>query len=262
MIPERAMTTKSIVPQNSALSRSFSLLEAVLQAGRPVSATDLGSMLELPKPTAHRLALQLESENLLQRDAMTKLFLPGPRLRSLATAVLGNSLVRAPVQGIMQRLSVELGETCNLVVLDGCEVVYRERVESGWPLGVRFDIGTRLPLYCTASGKLLLSCLSRRRRRALVELLSYERHTDNTVTGRVELEKELDRTGERGVGTDDEEMIAGMVAVAVPVRSSEGTVVAALTVHAPAARRPLSLLLQQVPTMTRYAEALSQVMAE
>ena len=255
------MTAKRTTSNNSALSRAMSLLEATLAAERPVSAAELGNLLGFPKPTAHRVALQLEREGWLRRDIATKLFVPGARLCAMATAVLTNSSVHAPARAILRALSEELEETCNLVTFEADEVVYFDRVESSWPVGVRFARGSRLPTHCTASGKLYLSRLAPRQRAALLGAGPLKRHTEKTIVDPEVLEAQLKAIRKSGIGTDDEELISGMVAVAVPVRDARGRMFAALAVHTTTLRRTLPQLLESTPALLRGADALSKALA-
>ncbi len=108
-----------------------------------------------------------------------------------------------------------------------------------------------------SSGKLLLSLLPREQRSALVRQLPLERFTPNTVTNVELLEAELDRSAHKQLGVDNEEFVAGISCVAVPVRDERGQVVAALAVHAPTARSPLSRSLEFVPRLQETARELA-----
>jgi DNA-binding IclR family transcriptional regulator len=250
---------KHISETNSTLLRAFKLLEAVVAANRPVSGADLIETLELPKPTVHRLAQQLEREDLLQREPDGKRYTPGIRLSSLAWDVIANSIVALPRKTILRALSEELGETCNITVLDGNQSVYFDRVETNWPVRIQLPIGTRLPLHCTASGKLYLAMMPPEQRRNMLQAVPLHPYTDRTVTNVANLEGMLPDIWASGLGTDDEEFIAGMVAIAVPVTNAAGHICATVAVHAPTMRKPLSALREHAPALRRAAVALSEV---
>ena len=139
----------------------------------------------------------------------------------------------------------------------GSEMVYLDRVEAEWPLRTQLPIGTRVPLHCTASGKLYLSSLSATQKRRLVGVLPLERHTAKTITGTEDLLAELGHIRDSGIGTDDEEFIDGMTAVAVPLLDNKGRVVGTLAYHAPSVRLNIEAALGHVPVMRLAAEALS-----
>ncbi len=136
-------------------------------------------------------------------------------------------------------------------------MVYLDRVEAEWPLRTQLPIGTRVPLHCTASGKLYLSSFPATQQRRLVGALPLERHTPKTITDTEDLLAELERIRDSGIGTDDEEFIAGMTAVAVPLLGKKGRVVGTLACHAPSVRMSIEVALGYVPVLRQAAEALS-----
>ena len=150
----------------------------------------------------------------------------------------------------------DLGETVNLTMLDGSAVVYLARVETEWPLRMPLQPGSHVPLHCTASGKLLLALLPAARRRRIVDELALPRFTDHTITDRRALDAELASIRRDDLSTDNEEYLAGLVCVAVPVAASDGRNVACVAVHAPVARMPLDRALTHVPALRDAAAAL------
>jgi DNA-binding IclR family transcriptional regulator len=74
----------------------------------------------------------------------------------------------------LRQLSEEVGETCNITIPDGSQMRYLDRVETHWPLRLEFMIGTKVPLHCTASGKLFLSQLPGEQMSSLIENLNFE----------------------------------------------------------------------------------------
>jgi DNA-binding IclR family transcriptional regulator len=241
----------------SALVRGFAVLERVVQADRPIACADLAVELGLPKPTVHRIAQQLEEQGLLQREPQGKRFTAAPRLRGFALAVLSNSVLGAPRHAILQALSEELQETCNCTVVDGQELVYFDRVETNWPYRINLPVGSRLPLHCTASGKLFLANMKPAQRRRMLASVPLKRHTDRTITDPERLEAELQQIRESGVGVDNEEYMRGLISLAVPVIDRAGRLCFALAVHSPTARKTLGELRQYLPSLRQAAAALS-----
>ena len=134
------------------------------------------------------------------------------RLCELAVGVLTNSVRYGARHRILQRLVDALRETCNLTALCGSEIVYLDRVETDWPLRMHLSPGSRVPAHCTATGKLLLSLLPERQMNDLIRAASLRRYTERTITDPDQLIAALARIREDGVGVDDEEFAAGMVA--------------------------------------------------
>lgn len=125
--------------------------------------SDLVAATGLAKPTVHCIAHLLEDAGLLVREPDGKRYAPGPRLSALALQVLVGSHWNAPRHAIPQSLVQRLGETCNLTMLDGAQVVYMDRVQAQWPLRLSFQPGSRVPARASASGKLLLGLAARAR---------------------------------------------------------------------------------------------------
>lgn len=243
----------------SATLRAIAILETIAGADGPLGLVDLMAATGLPKPTVHRITTLLTDAALVVREAEGKRFAPGPRLASLALASLTHTAWRTPRHAILKALVAEIGETCNLTLLDGTEVVYLDRVEAAWPLRLHFQTGSRVPAHCSASGKLLLSLLPSRERRRILDVLPFSYHTANTITNRDDLEMALKRIRRERLSTDNEEYLDGTVCVAVPVESAKRRVPAALAVHAPTTRLTLEQAMQCVPALRRAAARLAEV---
>jgi DNA-binding IclR family transcriptional regulator len=214
----------------------------------------------LPKATAHRLCSQLLEAGYIARDLDLRSFTVGPALRRLAFDTLNHGTVRALRHEVLSALVDEVGETCNFTTLDGVSVLYLDRVEAAWPLRLSLEVGSRVPLHCTASGKLLLAHLPRARRDALAAQLPLAPRTRNSLTDLDALLAECDAVLRQGYATDDEEFIAGLVAVAVPVADAAGQVRATIAVHAPTARLALRDAVARLPALRAAASRMSALL--
>ena len=248
--------------KGSSILRSLTIIELVAESERPLSLSDLNEDLDLPRATLHRMCRMLEEEGFLQRALDGKRVVPGQRLRRISLMTIGGSALQAERHAILQSVSTKIGETCNVTIPNGNEMLYIDRVETHWPLRLQFPIGTRVPLHCTASGKLYLSSLPSARRKRLVSELPLERLTGNTLADPDDLELALKRTRADGFGTDDEEFVDGMVAVAVPVLDGQGRLAATLATHAPAQRMPLETAVGYLPALRDAAEKLAKLLQE
>lgn len=242
--------------------KAVAILETMATAKRPLSVSEIGVLLGLPKPTAHRIARMLENEGLLQREPGSRRLVPGARLVRLGVELVAASMQRAPRHAILEALSQQVGETCNFGVMAGSHVLYIDRVEAVWPFGLRFEPGSRVPLHCTSMGKLFLSLIPPRKRAVLLESLELQPYTDNTITDIARLEDELEKIKRAGVSVDDQEFLAGVICIAVPVRGPSGQTVGAIAVSAPFARMPVEKAIQHVPLMQTAAARLSNTIEE
>lgn len=245
--------------------RALAVIERLAMAGQPYTLSQLATRLSIPKATLMRLIEALEVCGYVShvpdsRGSERGLSL-GPRAARLALVTLANNNFTRAARSLLRALVDRVGETVNLTALDGDEVLYIERVETNEPLRMQMHPGMRVPLHCTASGKLFLSQMAVAERRAVISRLSLKRMTPRTITDASLLEAELDRLAARGIGIDNEEFVRGMVAVGVPVRAPEdGHVRAVLAVHGPTARVTLEQLMGLVPTLRETAMALAPLL--
>jgi DNA-binding IclR family transcriptional regulator len=140
------------------------------------------------------------------------------------------------------------------------EVVYLDRVEAEWALRLHLPVGSTIPAHCSASGKLLIASLPAEQRAALLASMPLARFTEHTLTDRNLMEKELDRISAAGYALDNEEYVAGVACVAVPVRVN-GETVAAVAVHAATARLPLRMAIELVPRLGDAAQRIAATFA-
>jgi Transcriptional regulator len=238
---------------NAAAVRAFRVLETLAEASGPLSMTDLVHALELPKQTVHRILVQLMDAWLVTRSA-DRLYECSPRVRMLAVNVLMHAGPAAARHVLLEQLVAKIGETCNLTMLAGNDVVYVDRVETEWPLRMHLQPGSHVPLHCSASGKLLLSFLPKDRRERVIETLPLRAYSERTITDRGELRKELTVTRRRQLAINNQEHLQGLIAIAVPVMLDRNRACAAIAVQAPVGRVVLDDLLAFLPDLRLAAE--------
>lgn len=227
----------------SALEKALLVLEALAGQGRSLSASEIGALTGMPKQTAHRVVRQLDELGLVMREAVGDRYVFGGRMRQLGRASLTAPRATLATRHILESLVADIGETCNIGVLDGGKVLYVDRVECHWPLRVQLRPGSRVPSHCTAIGKLLLAYLPAAQRSHLLPTLPLASYTPNTLTSVAALSAALDEVRRAGYAINREEDSLGLNALAVPVCGQGGKVMAGLAVHAPTARLPLDAML-------------------
>ncbi len=241
--------------------RLFELLEILCAQGQPMGLADAVRATGWPKPSVHRMLSQLEIGGLLTRGLGGRLYTPTQRLAQLAENILGTDTHRAVRHAVLSQLVADVGESCNLTALSGADVIYLDRVESAFPLRMELKPGTRVPIHCSASGKLFLAHLTPARRAALMGALPLERYTATTLTTRAALEDELAQIKRQGYAVDAEEFVDGLVCVAVPVSLPGSRAVrCAVALQAPSVRTPLQHILLQVPRLKEAALALGRTL--
>ena len=253
MAKDHTEVKRGQIPTNLRL---LCLLEESARAGVPLPPSAFVEALGLPKPTVHRLLATAEEEGFLQRDVDGRSFGPGRRLRILSGNTLSSQRVRTERLMIMKTLAEEVGETCNLAAPGRYGMVYLDRVETHWPLRIQMPVGTQVPFYCTASGKMYLSSLRSDRLERLLTSLPLEKRTERTITDPKRLSRELAAIRARGFSTDNEEFMDGMTAIAVAVRDTENRLLTTLSIHSPIQRYGIETLIEKLPLLQTAASKL------
>lgn len=221
-------------PGATVVSRVLALLGAFDENHRRLTLTELARRADVPVPTAHRLIGELAAHGVLARTPSGE-YVVGRQLWSLG--------VLAPVQtGLLEAASPFLHDlyaatlaTVHLAVRDGTEVLYLDRLSGLRSVPVVSTVGSRLPLYPTGVGKVLLAHAPEQVQTEV--LSSLRRITPHTITQPARLRAQLERVRSEGYATTVEEMTLGACSVAVPVRRNEADVVAALGIVVPSLRR-------------------------
>ena len=252
-----ASSSDKTIPTNLRL---LLLLEEIARVGVPMTPTAANEVLGLPKPTIHRLFHRLEEEGFLQRDIDGRSYSAGQRLRKMSVNVLSSSRLRTVRLAVLNALTEDVGETCNLATPDREGMVYLDRVETKWPLRIQFPVGTTVPFHCTASGKMYLSSLAPHLLAKYLSAVRLDQHSPKTLTDPNALQQEIERTRERGFSTDAEEFMEGMVAIAVPVHDNLGRLMSTLSLHAPTQRATLQKLEGHLDRLKAAAADLSELM--
>lgn len=256
------MSVKAVVESSereggSVVFRTLNLISAIAEANRPLAAPELSEILQLPKPTVHRICLNLEGEGYLIREPGGNRFGIGPRLFGIGLGIVQSGL-SAERHAILTNLVDDIGETCNFTTPVRDEVYYIDRVEARWPLRLYLEPGSRVPMHCTSSGKLFLSAMPAVRRQRILGLTGMPALTPNTITSPEKMEEELRVIANQDYSLDREEFLQGLVAIAVPIRNSRKNVVAALACHGPTGRFSLDKAVEILPRLQKAAEQLKK----
>ena len=235
------------------------LYEHLCRAEVPLGVSALAAKLRLTKSNAHRILRTLTGLGYAQQTA-DGLYAPTLKGWELGTLVMKRLDVVQVAKPYLKELNLGTGESVYLATLNGTAVVYLDVLESRYPIRINSVIGGTAPSHCSASGKLLLALMPAAQRDALVSTLPLPRHNERTITDRALMAKELDRIVASGYALDNEEYVAGVACVAVPVRVA-GEAVAAVAVHAATARLPLQRAIEFIPRLTEAAQRIATTFA-
>ncbi len=218
------------------VDRLVGLLDAIGAAERPVSLKILSAETGLHPSTAYRILAAGVEHGLIERDEQGRYQL-GLRFLRLASRVQLRVDLRREALPIMEWLRGEIGETVNLTLCEGGEVVYVERISSTKTIRVEQVIGGRAPLHVTAAGKLFLAAQGKVAFDRYVQRSGLPTFTPHTLVDAQQLWRDASEALDRGYALDNEEAELGVGCIATPVLNADGKMVAGLSVSAPIERR-------------------------
>lgn len=211
--------------------------------------TEIAERAGLSKSTAFRVTHTLEQLAYLNRDSMTKRYRPGLKVLRLGFSALNSLEMGQVAQPFLKDLSAQCGETTNMTVRDERDIVYVARNKTQQILSVDLHLGSRLPVYCTSMGKAQLIDLDRQQLRKLLGDGPYEKRAPNTITTLDDLIAELERVRQQGYAVNDQELAAGLRAVAAPIRGHSNRIVAAINISVPSVRVSLRELEERLASL-------------
>jgi len=239
---------------DAVLGRAFRVLRVFEAGSAELTLDELASRSELPRSTTHRLVHQLVAEGVLERSGQG--WRLGVGLFELGLMVPRPQRLRDIALGYMEDLYEATRETVQLAVLDDDDVLYVEIICGHQKAPTPSRRGGRMSAHCTALGKALLAFSEDAGQRWTKNNLPLARHTANTLADPRSLMRELGEVRRLGVAYDSEEAARGLVCVAAPILTSDGTAQAALSVSMASAGALTPL--QAAPALRASARALSR----
>lgn len=227
---------KTAVSSIQVIDRVTALLEAITAHPEPSSLKYLSAETRLHPSTAFRILKALASHALVERTPAGRYAL-GVKLLQFGSHVHGKVDLLREAKPIMEWLCSQTGETVNLTVREGDEVVYVERVISNRMMRVEQVIGSRAPLHVTAVGKLFLAEDGEKACREYARRTGLPRYTPNTLTLVTKLWSQIMRAHKQAYALDNEEAEPGVACIGVPIHDRQGKMVAGLSISAPRERR-------------------------
>ncbi|KKJ07690.1 IclR family transcriptional regulator C-terminal domain-containing protein [Burkholderia gladioli] len=210
------------------LAKGLAIIEAFNASTTRMTVSDAAHLAELSRPAARRCLLTLVDLGYLAHDG--KFFTPLPRMLRLGGAYLSTSSLPQIAQPLLADARDSLQESISLAVLDESYSVFVARAEAVRIVSTGVKLGGRLPAYCSATGRVLLSGMSDEAIRASLDSVPMKRLTSRTLVSPEAVLKAIHRAAEQGYAVSDQELEFGMSALAVPVKNRAGVVEAAISV--------------------------------
>jgi len=219
------------------IDRMMSLLDVLAERSGSVSLKELAQATSLHPSTAHRILNDMVVGRFVDRGEQAGSYRLGMRLLELGNLVKARLSVREAAIEPMRELHRRTGQTVNLSVRQGDEIVYVERSYSERSgMQVVRAIGGRAAMHLTSSGKLFLAYDDPRVVRSYATRTGLAGHTRNSITDTGRLERELAQVRARGFARDNEELEPGVRCIAAAIRDDTGMIVAGLSLSAPSER--------------------------
>lgn len=242
-----------------SVDRAISVLEVLARKGE-ARVTEVAAAIGVHKSTAFRLLSSLEERGLVEQDRDRGGYRLGLGILRLAGAVSARLDVNRHGRPVCERLARELGETVNVAVVQSHYAVNVDQVQGPAAISAHNWVGQLTPLHATSSGKVLLAHLPLANRRDLLAAAGLPRFTTATITSATTLDRQLSTVRERGYATTVEEYETGLNAIAAPIRSHHGQVVAAVSASGPAFRLTTERMAALAPTVVAGAAEISHLL--
>ncbi|MXP19795.1 helix-turn-helix domain-containing protein [Gordonia sp. HNM0687] len=217
-----------------SVDRAITVLQVLARRG-PSTVTELSGEVGLHKSTTFRLLSTLEARGIVEQEESRGRYHLGYGIVQLAAGATRRYDLSVISRGVCQTLAAEVGETVNIVIRDDDAVISIDQVIGSSTITTVNWVGQRSPIHATSAGRVFLASMTTDERD---EVLAgpLERFTDYTLTDRAELDAQLTLTSDRGWAFTRDEHELGLSAVAAPIRTLDGSVVAAVSVSGPTFR--------------------------
>lgn len=230
-------TRKSKSAPVGVIGKVLQVLELLDRFPHGLQLREISATTGINKSTVHRFLSHLEAEGYLFRDAVGTYML-GPKMGRLGSGVSFQTTLCRICRPTLEKLRTATGETVNLAVLDGFEVLYLDVLESQNNFRLVFPVGARHSVHCTALGKAILANLEdAQRQEQILSATKFVSYTPRTITTAARLRKELVEIRKRGFSLDDEETMIGARCVGAAFFDSAGKVVGGISTAGPISRQ-------------------------
>ncbi|MER2060769.1 MAG: IclR family transcriptional regulator [Niallia sp.] len=213
-----------------------------------LSFNEIITLSGVPKTSVHRMLGSLEDMGFLEKDEEGKYSL-GLLFLQFGQLVADRLDIRQVALPIMRKLRDEVDEAVNLIIQDGNEAIYIEKLDTNHPVRLYTAIGRRSPLYAGACSRIILAYLSEEEKEKYLEEITLEPIGEGTITDKNELRNQLEETCKNGYTVSKSELENYTVSVSAPIFDHEGKIIAGISIAGPEVRfkeEQLELFIQKV----------------
>lgn len=212
------------------VDRTLDVLELLSVETESIGVTEIGTRLGLNKSTVYRILSALGERGYIEKVTGKNVYKIGLKMVELSSVYLNNVELKTEARPYLRELSNKFGQPVHLATLDGLDAVYIDKFDVVNSIRLYSQIGRRIPVYCSALGKSLLSGLSDEEIQNAAKKSVYVKKTDKTIKDKEELIRQIKKVQVVGWSVDDEEHDLGVRCIAAPVFDYRGKVIAAVSV--------------------------------
>jgi IclR family KDG regulon transcriptional repressor len=249
-----------IMPIIQSLDRALRILDLFDEHTTELKITHISERTGLHKSTAHSLLKTLQLHGYIDQDLESGKYRLGLKLFERGNYVIHSLDIRRLAKRYLLDLSVKTEQTTHLVILDGKEGVYVDKVESPMATILYSRIGRRIPLHCSAVGKALLAFRKQEEIQKILHGYTYTKQTEFTITNETDFLRELEKVRQQEYAIDSQENEPGVRCIAVPIRNHENQVIAAISISTLLARVNETQLQEFAVLLKRAGSELSEQM--
>lgn len=235
------------------LAKGLAILELFGPGTPSLTLAEAARRTGLSRAAARRCLLTLVEGGFLAQRGRD--FAPQPRLLRLGYAYLASVPLHRLAQSVLEKAQAAADEAVSLAVLDGAEVSFVARAAPRRMVNVGPTVGSRLPAWCSATGRVLLAGLPSEQAETRLSTAAFRALTPHTATAPAEVWRRIRDTGAQGFALNEEELELGLLSLAVPVRDLSGSVIAAMSVSSQTGRRDGAGMLRDLLPVLRDAAA-------
>lgn len=241
-----------------SVERALSILEVLSDYNDGLGITEIGEGTGLHKSTVHRLLGTLIYKGYVIQDNINNKYKLTMKIFELGNKKIKDADILKASTPYTKELMEKVNEVVHLVIRDGVDIVYIDKVEADNTIRMASTIGRRTPLYCTSVGKSMMAFMEDKEVDNIWNNTSILKLTEKTIIDLNELKKELKKVRELGYAEDDEENEIGVRCVGAPVFNHRGEVEGAISISGPTIRVTKDKVEEYGKEVRRIANLISK----
>lgn len=215
------------------IDRALDIIEILCVEKEGLGVTEIGNRLALHKSTVHRIVSAMAERGYIEKVPNTSVYRMGLKLVELSSVYLNSVELKTEARPYLRELSSKYNLAAHIAILDGCDAVYIDKVDSVGDIRLYSQIGRRIPVHSSGLGKCLISGLSDREIDESLAGYVFTRYTSHTITNIEDFKKCIEETRRLGFALDDEEHDELIRCVAAPIFDYRDNIIAAISVAGP-----------------------------